>query len=311
MGTFLSIAFLVYLLTQQNWREVANAISQIPLGYLGFASLMMVISRFLIATRWHALLRIISQNVKWSQTLKWTFSGLFATNLLPTTIGGDIVRFAGGVQSGLDSAKVAASLVTDRLVGMFGMILVLPLGLMPLFSWFSTQSSDLESSISYGNFIFSAGMVKKAWNKIFRFIRKIVSSLTLWLAQPKSLLSSFVLTGIHMVCFFSIFWILFLGLEDPISFALVAGLYGFVYLITLLPVSINGYGLQEVSISVIFSQVGGVSLQNSLSVALIFRTLTILASLPGAFFLPGIISGNDDRSSFQDMDGFLGEDVID
>ena len=86
-----------------------------------------------------------------------------------------------------------------------------------------------------------------------------------------------------MLCFFSILWILFTGLDDPISFGLVAGLYSFVYLVTLLPISINSYGLQEVSISLLFSYVGGVSIQNALTVALIFRTLTLLASLPGRF----------------------------
>ena len=103
-----------------------------------------------------------------------------------------------------------------------------------------------------------------------------------------------------MICFFGIIWILFTGLNDPVPYPMVAGLYSFVYLVTLLPISINGYGLQELSISVIFSEVGGVSLQNSLTVALVFRTLTMLASLPGAFFVPGIIAGRKDGTEAQE-----------
>jgi uncharacterized membrane protein YbhN (UPF0104 family) len=106
-----------------------------------------------------------------------------------------------------------------------------------------------------------------------------------------------------MLCFFGIIWILFSGLNDPIPFSMTAGLYSFVYLVTLLPISINGYGLQELSISVIFSEVGGVSLQSGLTVALIFRTLTMLASLPGAFFVPGIISGRKSGSGTQEDNG--------
>lgn len=110
-----------------------------------------------------------------------------------------------------------------------------------------------------------------------------------------------------MVCFFGIFWILLAGLRDPIPFSLAAGLYSFIYLVTLLPISINGYGLQELSISVIFSEVGGISLQNSLTMALIFRTMTMLASLPGAFILPGFFSKNKNGASSPAVDPSHGD----
>jgi uncharacterized membrane protein YbhN (UPF0104 family) len=130
--------------------------------------------------------------------------------------------------------------------------------------------------------------------KILSFTKKTFQSIKLWLRQPASIIQSLLFTGIHMVCFFSIFWILLAGLNDPIPFSLTAGLYSFVYLVTLLPISINGYGLQELSISVIFSEVGDITLQNSLTLALIFRTMTMLASLPGAFFLSGLFSRDQD-----------------
>ena len=39
------------------------------------------------------------------------------------------------------------------------------------------------------------------------------------------------------------------------------------------------------------SSVGEVSLANGLTVALLFRTMVILASIPGAFFLSDLIPG--------------------
>ena len=57
-----------------------------------------------------------------------------------------------------------------------------------------------------------------------------------------------------------------------------------------MPFSINGLGIREVSISYIFSNLGGVSIQSALALALILRTLEMIASIPGAFYLPGILS---------------------
>ena len=52
---------------------------------------------------------------------------------LPSTIGGDVVRYLGGIQLDNQKIKCAGSLIMDRLVGMFGMALVLPFGLVYLF----------------------------------------------------------------------------------------------------------------------------------------------------------------------------------
>jgi Mg/Co/Ni transporter MgtE len=60
--------------------------------------------------------------------------------------------------------------------------------------------------------------------------------------------------------------------------------------VTLVPISLNGLGLQEVSIAYVFSQAGGLPFETGITLALLFRLLVFLASLPGAVFLPMILS---------------------
>ena len=92
-----------------------------------------------------------------------------------------------------------------------------------------------------------------------------------------------------MLCLFGSIWLLCWGMGEDVSFILVGGLYSIVYLITLLPLSINGYGIQEVAMMYMLSSVGEVSVQNGLTVALLFRTMMMLASLPGAFFMGDLL----------------------
>lgn len=306
-GTVLSIFLLAYLLSQQGWDEIGEAVSQIPLWYFSIIILLVIISRFAVTGRWYALLRVTSEEINWWQSVRLTFSGLFATNFLPTTIGGDVVRLAGAIQYGANGAVIAASLIVDRLVGVFGMALMVPLGIIPLLTWFSATQPNDRFQLQFGLLGIQNFSFKKIWNWGVNIFRKIFQALKFWWKKPGSLLVSLIFSGIHMLCFFGILWMIFLGLGNPIPFHLVAGLYSFVYLVTLLPISINGYGLQELSFSLIFSQVGGISMQHSLTAALIFRTLTLLASLPGAAFVPGIIVGyraskNKDGTDFQDQD---------
>ena len=81
-----------------------------------------------------------------------------------------------------------------------------------------------------------------------------------------------------MVGFFGCLTVLLDGMGEQMSFWMVGGLWTFVYFVTLLPVSINGLGLQEVSIAYIFPTFGGIEESSGLTVALIFRTLVMLAS---------------------------------
>ena len=81
------------------------------------------------------------------------------------------------------------------------------------------------------------------------------------------------------------------GLGEPLPFWSIAGFWSFTYFVTLLPISINGLGLQELSMTFIFTTLGGVSVSTAATAALLVRTIQMLASIPGAAFLPDILSG--------------------
>jgi hypothetical protein len=85
------------------------------------------------------------------------------------------------------------------------------------------------------------------------------------------------------------------GLADPISWLTAGGLWVLVYFITLIPISINGLGLQEASLSLVYASFAGVSESNSLVLALLIRVIFMIASLPGAIFLPQLMSGDHQK----------------
>jgi uncharacterized membrane protein YbhN (UPF0104 family) len=225
--------------------------------------------------------------VTWSQSIRVTLAGMFATNFLPTTIGGDVIRLAGAVQLGISGVVSAASLVVDRLIGMFGMVLVLPLGAKPLLAWLAVIRVPKAEPLAGISLAWMAKLKVKA-NQI---LGKILDAARVWSEHPGSLLKAFAFTLIHMLCLFGTIMLLLDGMGASLSFGMVAGLWSFVYFVTLMPISINGYGVQEISMAYIFSEVGGVSLQSALTVSVLLRTLMMLGSVPGAIFLPGIIAG--------------------
>ena len=292
-GSLFAIVLLVYLLSQQGWGEIAAAIRGIPVWRLGLAMLFMLISRLAVSGRWYVLLRSGGIRISLLNALRITFAGLFATNFLPTTIGGDVIRLAGALQLKLDAAVSAASLIVDRLVGMAGMAMVLPFGVPEFIDAQALRSIAIPEPPMLAGF--SVAPVRKwigmGWQKGLKVFRRLSAALVLWIRQPRALVVALAFTWVHMLCLFSVIAIVLQGMGEHLPFLLIGGLYSIVYFVTLLPFSINGYGIQEVSMTFIFSTVGGASVQSGLTAALLFRTMMMLASTPGVLFVPGLLPG--------------------
>ena len=276
-GSLLAVVLLVVLLKDEDWGDILQALGTIKTSDLLWVALLFLISRLAMAMRWHVLLRSGGIGIHVKDSISLNFTGLFASNFLPSTIGGDVVKLAGAMQMGYDRAVCLASIAADRLVGMAGMTMVLPIGLAH--SWSILKMLTPAS--------FSAAV----WfQRPLNFLKRTFSVFALWLKKPGPLIGSLAFTWIHMLCLFGSIYIFIDDLGTHISFWLIAGLWSLTYFITLVPISINGYGLQELSFTFFMSNVAGLTPAVSLSVAVLIRAYFILSSLPGAFFLPSIMS---------------------
>lgn len=282
LGTLLAVGLLIYLLSRQGWAEIIATAGQINWWRFILAFLLVMISRLAVAGRWHVLMYSASTGITPRQSLRLTFAMLFSSNFLPTTIGGDVVRLAGSIRLGFDQAICLASLVVDRLVGMVGMAMALPFGLPGYFDQINRPPVAGSLVIPWLNPL--AG-------KIQRFLQELGQALALWLHKPRALLAALGFTWVHMLCTFAAVWVLLDGMGEPIPFWLVMGLSSATYFVTLLPISINGMGVQELAMTYFYVAIGGISPANGLILALLIRLLPMVASLPGALFIPDIMAG--------------------
>jgi len=281
-GTALAAGLLIYLLSRQGWAEIASAAGRIPWWRFLLAFASVVVSRMAVAGRWHVLMRSAGTGISLQQSIRLTFAMLFSSNFLPTTIGGDVIRLAGAIRLGFDQATSVASLVVDRLVGMTGMAMALPFGLPGYLQYLQNSPSVSTLSIPW---------MESLSQRIRRFFHDTTRALATWLHRPRSLLGALAFTWVHMLGTFGAVWLLLGGMDEPISFWLVMGLWSATYFVTLLPISINGMGVQELAMTFFYVAIGGIAQTNGLTLALLMRVLQMVASLPGALFLPDIMAG--------------------
>lgn len=274
VGTLASIGLLFFLLTNNAKPEDWEAVKKISGWSLAGAALLVICSRIFISLRWFVYLRTGGVEISFKETLSLVFMGLFSNNFLPTTIGGDVVKLAGAGKYGYDNALILASIAADRVTNMIGMSLAAPLGLVQLFS--AGTALGALTLPAFGQ-------------KMLAFLKKTFLSFSLWFKKPQAIAGALGFASLHMLCSYGAYYTLIIGAGEYLELWKVVGLASLAYFVTLVPISINGYGVAELTTTFLLSEIGGVSYPVSLSVAIIHRLFMILVSAPGAFYLPGIL----------------------
>lgn len=285
IGSLISIALLVYLLYTQGWAEITSAAGRVTLRNIVLAFLLVTMSRIATSGRWHMILKGLDVRIPFSHTISLTFAGLFAANFMPTTVGGDVARLAGAMQMKYDGAKCAASLVLDRMVSLLGMLAAVPFGFHALATSVMTPAfgSVLPLAVIIGQ-----KKLRRSFGWTHKSTLKVVSALGQGVKRPRCMLCALVFTWLHMVFLFSAMTVMLSGMGKDVSFVLVAGLWSIVYLLTLLPISINGYGVQELSATYVFTHAAGLSPTAAVTIVVLVRVLTVAATIPGALCLPSV-----------------------
>src|SRR3954469_6462166 len=85
--------------------------------FLALAMVFTLAGIVLSTLRWHAVLAALGQEAKLRHLLSHNLAGLFVSNVLPTTIGGDVLRVSRLSRESGESTTSFASVVLERLTG--------------------------------------------------------------------------------------------------------------------------------------------------------------------------------------------------
>jgi len=276
---------LIGILIVKGRDQIVQSLNSITLGFFFVLMGFTLISRIMVGLRWYFLLRGASIEISLIKAINITFMGLFASNFLPSTIGGDIIRLAAASRISKKPVPCTASLIMDRIVGIFGMLLVSPIGLYLIIKSGQFDISRTEFIRSFLLAVPLNSFFRKSREKAVNLLIEAKKVISHWLRQPKFLFLSLVSTFGHMAFLFLSLTMLLDKLNNPVQFWVVGGLWSISYLITLIPISINGLGLQELSLTILFSQIGNVDYSAAAILAVLIRVLQMLASLIGGVVL--------------------------
>jgi uncharacterized protein (TIRG00374 family) len=125
--------------------QIVHALRQSQGSWLvvGFASYGAV--EALAAVRWQALLRIQGITFRWLNVFALVMVGLFFNMFLPGLIGGDAIRLYFGFKlAPRRRLRVALSIVMDRLLGLFSILILAAITVALRFDWLNRSPASLH-----------------------------------------------------------------------------------------------------------------------------------------------------------------------
>lgn len=282
-GTLVSTILFLWLILRQRWDVVLEKASGLSIWILILAVAFYLVSYWFNTLRWCILLWAQGVRLSIWRAYQLTWAGNFASNFLPSTIGGDGFRMlAIHPYTGRKTISVG-SVVLDRIINMSAMACLVPVSL-------AIFGSSLKSLLGFAILLPENSKPPKsaARNLMEKYFPKIQAAIKSWSSKPWSFFYAFLAAWPSNLFPISATFLIARQLGISVNFWQVVGVQTVSYFLSVLPISVNGYGLREVVYTTLYTSLGA-SVEQASTLALVTRFLTVLSTIPGAVWLTRVV----------------------
>jgi uncharacterized protein (TIRG00374 family) len=266
-----------------------------PLWLLAALALYLVAACISVA-RWGKLLHTQHVQIPSSRLMRSYLVSMFYNNFLPSNIGGDVIRIADTVKAAGSRTLATTVVLVDRLVGLMGLVFVAaiaastaaipgpgPVGPRALWAGLAAFTIVCAPALMRPE---SLEWVLRPLRVIHaEWIDKRIEHLTLALDKFRARLTTLgvcflesVAVQVSLVLFYAA---IAHSMRIPISPWSLATIVPVSFIVQMLPLSINGFGVREATFGFYFTHLG-LPLESALIVSFVGAALMMLFSISGA-----------------------------
>ena len=294
-----SAVLLVYCFRRVGWEalwtEIAGANAGWVVVYVGVSFLATLVS----ALKWHVLATARGLSASRGKLTVLYLVGYFFNNILPTSVGGDVVRAYELGKADGKQAEAMASVFMERFTGLTALILfaLFTLILDPRFLGDMTLALALAvvcvAYLSVIALVFQRAAVRFLQERIsfspvqrlLRKMQKLQEAILLYQHERRALWVSMLYSGVFYVISVFIVYTGCLTFGDAPDVADLFLVVPIMHILFMIPISLGGIGLHEWAYTIVLGMIGGPHAVG-LSVALLYRTRTIVFGLIGGTLYP-------------------------
>lgn len=304
-----SVALAWIILTKIEWAGLVEVVQNTTLFNISVFIILSILLTFLLiwvsCLRWQILLATRQIRVPMVKLLSLYVIGYFFNNLLPSNVGGDVVRMYELRRYTGQTSESVASVFLERFIGASALVFMAALSL--IINWALFSRSPLFWVIIgilgvYGGgvwLIFDRRALKavmgwissKALARIGSKLKEIHDSIYRFREEKGVIARTFLLSILYNILAILNVQVCFFGLNIPVPLWDTAVAVPIVLLVGMLPISLGGLGLSEGAYVYVYS-LFGIAVPLAFSAALLLRAQTILTGALG-----GVLYGLQKRGA--------------
>lgn len=289
LKAIITISLIAWLFQRVDLRPFIDRFARIDLALAFAAIAMMMVQLLLTGWRWWLVGCAIGAPLARPIAFRLTLIGQFFNQTLPSAIGGDAIRAWFATREGIPLAKAIGSVFADRIIAMV-MLVAIVAATLPLFFARITDSAPrlgigvLVGGTAVGVAIFLglgervAALLQR--HRLTRPLAHLVNDVRAVLVGPTYPLSIGVASiVVHLGVIVSA-WLAARALSLDVTLIDCLLLIPPIVVLTMLPISIAGWGVRESATVVGFGFLG-VSASDALALSVAFGLVQIAVGLPG------------------------------
>ena len=283
-------ALLYLALRKANFADLASRLDLTSAVWLFLAVALVFLQIFVGVLRWRIVSVEAGAPLPLRQAMRYNVIGTFFNQTLPSSIGGDAVRLWLVARSGAGWRAATYSIFVDRAVGLIALAIVIVASLpwsshliADAYGRSALTLLDLAALAGGGGFLIIGILpwpwLKKWWATHHIHACSVIANRVIFSArnEPAIVILSFLIHILAVV----IAWCVEQSIAAPVGFEQTFLLIPPVMLITMLPISIAGWGVREATMGLAFGYAGLVTNEG----------VNISLLLGAVYFIAGAIGG--------------------
>ena len=286
-----SAALLYFSLRKVNLTDLASRLDLArSLGWIGLAIAVTFLQIFIGALRWREISTECDAPLTTRQAMRFNLIGTFFNQTLPSSIGGDAVRLWLVARGGAGWRAATYSIFVDRAIGLIALAVIIVASLP--WSYSLIRDPDGRSALLLVDFAALASgagflvlgllpfpWLKHWWGTHHLYACSVIANRVIFSRAHGPAIA--VLSLLVHVLAVVIAWCVVQSIATPVLFIQIFQLVPPVMLITMLPISIAGWGVREASLGLAFGY-AGLMTNEGVNVSLLFGAV---------FFIVGAFGG--------------------
>lgn len=303
----IAIIACVLIARKLDFTELRSVFSDVSRLVLVSVIVVFILSQIILSLRWWIFMRVWDIHVRFWMAVKLIFLGLYFSNFMPGSIGGDLVRAWYVAKHTHKRMASVVSVIVDRMLALLvtlimATIAVLLAGNREMFR--KQDTSGLSDTFSkYGIPIAIVGIIvaiiglsvlispmgRKRLNPIYnktlqhfsQAVRQTLDAGLVFAKKPLLAPTTMILTFILQSMVIFSLWLLGQEMKIPANLEVYFVILPVMWVAGSIPISIAGVGIVEGGMIYLLMRFGGASYDAAAALALSQRAVWIIASLPG------------------------------